>query len=168
MTKPQNPPPPSPDPLPPEPGDDLRAELLKLHNIARARNGLPALVRDARLDKAAQKYAVVMAERMLLSHTIGGTFTERLRKEGYRYSSAGENIAAGQQTPTAAVNAWMNSPGHRQNLLGSYSHVGLGVAADARGVQYWCADFGSELGASEVRGALAPEPLTPGPCDGRA
>jgi uncharacterized protein YkwD len=86
-----------------------------------------------------------MAINRKLSHEeFGSPFTQRLYKEGYHFCSAGENIAMGQPTPAAVFKAWMNSPGHRTNILkASYRDVGFGMA-QANGMIYWCADFGSQ------------------------
>ncbi|NLM13008.1 MAG: hypothetical protein GX209_04600, partial [Epulopiscium sp.] len=56
--------------------------------------------------------------------------------------SAGENIAKGQQTPAQVMNAWMNSPGHRSNILGtSYTQIGVGLATSKNGTKYWTQMF---------------------------
>jgi uncharacterized protein YkwD len=61
---------------------------------------------------------------------------------GLRFSAAGENIAEGQQSPQAVMTAWMNSPGHRSNILSpSYTQIGVGAAKDSRGVIYWTQQF---------------------------
>jgi uncharacterized protein YkwD len=61
---------------------------------------------------------------------------------GIRFSSGGENIAKGQRTPAEVMNAWMNSAGHRSNILSaSYSQIGVGLAKDRNGVAYWTQMF---------------------------
>lgn len=61
---------------------------------------------------------------------------------GLRFSAAGENIAYGQPTPQAVMNAWMNSAGHRANILGaSYTYIGVGAAKNSQGVIYWTQEF---------------------------
>lgn len=154
-------------PTPPEPPDPPPSgegsALLAYHNIERREDGQLPLEPDARLGRAAQQYAEVMAARGELSHDIGAPLAGRLAAVGFRYARAGENIAAGQRTPEEAVSAWMHSPGHRANVLGPYRLVGFGHAVGTRGVHYWCADYGTE----RVFGGTAAPPLhTPGPCGG--
>ena len=85
-----------------------------------------------------------MAQNRKMSHDQNGIkFDVRLRAEGYQFSTAGENIAMGQPTPEAVVQAWMKSPGHRANIQKTgFREVGFGVAS-ADGREYWCADFGT-------------------------
>ena len=73
------------------------------------------------------------------SPTYGSPF-DMIKQFGISYKTAGENIAKGQKTPEAVVNAWMNSEGHRANILNSnYTQMGLGYTAN--GVVYWCQMF---------------------------
>jgi len=61
---------------------------------------------------------------------------------GIRFSAAGENIAYGQRTPAEVMKGWMNSPGHRANILSpSYTHIGIGLAKTRNGVNYWTQMF---------------------------
>lgn len=118
-------------------------ELLRLHNKERARENRSALQLNDKLTAAAQKYAERLARENKFSHTVGGGMSDRVRAEGYRFRSLGENIAKGQSTPASAVKSWMHSPGHRANILGKgYRDVGFGVARDG-GSLVWVADFGS-------------------------
>jgi uncharacterized protein YkwD len=63
---------------------------------------------------------------------------------GYRWSAVAENIAMGYPDPAAVMTGWMNSPGHRTNILNcQYRQLGVGVAASAKGARYWTQDFGT-------------------------
>jgi uncharacterized protein YkwD len=61
---------------------------------------------------------------------------------GLRFSAAGENIAYGQRTPAEVMNDWMNSPGHRSNIMNpTYTEIGVGLAKNSSGVCYWTQQF---------------------------
>ena len=65
-----------------------------------------------------------------------------LKKAGYSYRTAGENIAMGQKTAESVMNGWMNSSGHRANILGNgYKKIGVGYAVNAKGTPYWVQIF---------------------------
>jgi len=104
------------------------AEMLRLVNAEREKAGLAALGSLAALDAAAQKRAEEIT--VLFSHTRpgGGKCFTVLDDYGVDSSSRGENIAAGYQTPAEVVAGWMNSSGHRQNILGDYHKLGVGIA----------------------------------------
>jgi len=149
---------PSPPPPTPEPQGDS-AKLLALHNQARSQRGLAPLAVDARLTSAAQKHSNWMQANRKMTHDENGApFTDRLRAAGYPYGHAGENIAAGQQSAEQVFNAWMNSAGHRQNILnGNFRDVGFGRAGN-----YWTTNFGTvRMGMTEptletvITGAVA-------------
>lgn len=138
------PPAPPSGPGPALPGD-LHDQLLGLHNDERARAGLAPLAADGRLAGAAGAFAAELARRGVLTHqgADGSWPWDRIPRFGWPAGSTmGENAALGQRTPTEAVADWMTSPGHRANVLGSYTHVGFGVADGAAG-RSWVADFGS-------------------------
>ncbi len=107
----------------------FEAEVLRLTNEFRAQNGLPALQLDDRLNTAAQKHSQYMAQTGQLSHTgqNGSDPGTRIKAEGVAFRTAGENAAMGQRTPAEVVQGWINSPGHRKNLLNpDYQFMGLG------------------------------------------
>jgi uncharacterized protein YkwD len=118
----------------------VRATLCML-NAERTPRGLRPLTLNTRLSSAAHRHARDMAKRNYFSHTSldGSSFLDRIRRAGYlrgaRGWAAGENIAWGTgalATPRAIGRAWMQSPGHRANILStSYREVGVGVAAGA-------------------------------------
>lgn len=133
-----------PTPKPPVPTNDAEA-LLVSHNKERNASGVWPLSLNAKLTAAAQKHAVWMASHNRLDHSQNGVaFSVRITAEGYRFWTAGENIAMGQNSVQSVTQSWMNSPGHRANILnGSYKDVGFGVA-ESNGRKYWCADFASQ------------------------
>lgn len=124
---------PAPKPAAPAPatGDvnNFVQQVIDLTNAQRSKNGLPALKADAQLNSVAQKKSVDMQQNNYFSHTsptYGSPF-DMMRDFGVSYKSAGENIAQGQRTPQEVVNAWMNSEGHRKNILsGNFTHIGVG------------------------------------------
>ena len=104
-------------------------QVIDLTNVERKNNGLPALTADAKLNSVAQAKSSDMQQNNYFSHaspTYGSPF-DMMRDQGVSYRSAGENIAKGQRTPQEVVQAWMNSEGHRRNILSSnYTHIGVG------------------------------------------
>ena len=93
--------------------------------------------------------------------THGGDFAARISAVGFRWSNAGENIAAGFQTPASVVRAWMASPGHCRNILSPlFIDVGTGVRLSARsgsgGAGTWTQDFGLPVGARRPPGNAGP------------
>ncbi|NMH95012.1 CAP domain-containing protein, partial [Pseudonocardia bannensis] len=146
-TPPARPTPPAPvstptRPVPPAAANGgLSAQVVILTNEQRARAGCRALRVDDRITAAAQKHSADMATHEYFSHTgrNGSSFGDRVRAEGYP-SPGAENIAQGQPTASRVVEAWMNSPGHRANIL-DCSLITIGVGHDARG-DYWTQDFG--------------------------
>ena len=97
-----------------------------------------------KLSVAAQKHANWMATNKTLNHNENGiTFSTRLSAEDYHFWNAGENIAMGQPTVQSVMTAWMNSSGHRANILSiKFRDVGFGMAEN-EDKKYWCVDFGS-------------------------
>jgi uncharacterized protein YkwD len=128
--------------------DTYRAELLRLTNLERQRAGLRPLTLSTPLGQAAQAHAIDMARNQFFSHTgsNGSSMASRARAVGYAYSYVGENIGAGYVSPEAAVRAWMNSAGHRANILNpNYTEIGFGYT-NASGGQYrnyWVQVFGA-------------------------
>lgn len=130
------------------PGDNAEDEhafikqVVTLVNIERAKEGLSPLTVDARVQAAAMVRAKE-CER-LFSHTRpdGSSFATALKEQNVSYRSAGENIAWGQQTPKEVVTAWMNSSGHRANIMNpNFTTIGAGYYENARGTDYWCQLF---------------------------
>lgn len=104
-------------------------QVVDLTNKERAKYSLPPLKIDLALSKVAREKSRDMAVNHYFSHnspTYGSPF-EMMRKFGISYTAAGENIAKGQRTPQEVVTAWMNSEGHRANILNkNYTHIGVG------------------------------------------
>jgi uncharacterized protein YkwD len=122
------------------------AQVVALTNVQRKAHGCRALRNDSRLAKAARAHSTDMVKQRFFSHTGSGgsTFAAREATAGYpRQSASGENIAWGFRTPRDVVTGWMNSPGHRANILNCGSAaVGVGLAHTAAGAAYWTQDFG--------------------------
>ena len=118
-----------------------RAAVVTATNTERRKAGCSALTVDPRLASGAQGHAADMAKNNYFSHTSrnGTSFGDRIRATGARFRTAGENIAKGQPTAAAVVKAWMNSAGHRRNIL-NCGFTRIGVGFDARG-NYWVQDF---------------------------
>jgi uncharacterized protein YkwD len=121
--------------------------LFELTNAARERAGTPALRSSGALMQAAQLQADQMAAARQMAHTLPAapypTLEDRLNAAGYRWQSAGENIAAGYATAALAMSGWMDSPGHRENILNTnFTELGTGYAIDATGQPYYVQLFG--------------------------
>lgn len=109
-------------------------------NWHRANAGLGGLTVDARLSKAAQGHSLDMANRQTMTHTgsDGLNAGQRIWLNGYGAWTWAENVAAGQVTPDQVMQAWMNSSGHRRNILnGRMVNIGVGAAQGSNGVIYW-------------------------------
>ena len=116
---------------------DYEGEVVRLVNEIRARNGLPALTANWELARVARYKSEEMSAKGYFSHTSPtyGTPFQMMTAFGISARSAGENIAYGQRTPAAVVNAWMNSSGHRANILSAaYTQIGVGYCASGN---YW-------------------------------
>ncbi len=122
------------------------AEVVDLTNRERARAGLPPLAVDPLLAKAAQAHSADMVARAFYSHTSpeGGKPWDRAAAAGCTRRSIGENIACGQRSPAEVVEGWMNSPGHRANILKpDFTHIGIGFAGGGPAGMYWTQLFGA-------------------------
>jgi len=125
---------------------EYELRVLELVNIERQKEGLQPLKLDVALTKAARAKAKDMVDNRYFSHTspTWGSFGEQLRHFGIQYRNAGENIASGQRTPEAVVRAWMNSSGHRANIMNAkFNKMGLGYAYTSQGNyhHYWAQWF---------------------------
>ncbi|MEV5529515.1 CAP domain-containing protein [Streptomyces prunicolor] len=115
-------------------------------NAERARAGLRALAVDPLLAAAAQAHSTDMVARAFYSHTSpdGSQPWDRAAAAGARRRTIGENIACGQRTPAEVVEGWMNSPGHRANILKpDFTHIGIGFAGGGQMGTYWTQLFGA-------------------------
>ena len=116
-------------------------EVIRLVNAERAKYELSALTEDWELSRVARYKSQDMHDRGYFDHTSPtyGTPFQMMRAFGLTYRSAGENIAMGYRTPQAVVTGWMNSPGHRANILNSsYKKIGVGYVASGN---YWTQMF---------------------------
>lgn len=112
-------------------------EVVRLVNEIRAENGLNELTYNWELSRVARYKSQDMKDNKYFSHTspVYGSPFQMMKAFGITYRSAGENIARGQRSPQEVVNAWMNSSGHRANILNaSYTQIGVGYVADGN---YW-------------------------------
>lgn len=121
-------------------------QVVALTNAQRKAHGCGALRIDSRLVRAARAHSADMVQQGYFSHTgsDGSNFVAREVGAGYpKKGPSAENIAWGYRTPQDVVTGWMNSPGHRANILNCGSvAVGVGLAYTAGGSAYWTQDFG--------------------------
>ncbi len=116
-------------------------EVIRLVNVERAKYGLKPLTEDWELSRVARYKSQDMHDRRYFDHNSPtyGTPFQMMKAFGLSYRSAGENIAMGYRTPQAVVTGWMNSSGHRANILNSsYTKIGVGYVADGN---YWTQQF---------------------------
>lgn len=129
-------------PTPELPSDENQDEavgaVLKLVNEERAKAGLPALTLHAGATRAAQQRAGEIETSFSHTRPDGSNFTTALTAAGVSYRAAGENIAYGQKSAKQVMQDWMNSAGHRANIMNAnYSSIGIGHYKNAAGVDYW-------------------------------
>ena len=151
-------------------------QVVELVNLARWDHGrLPPMKHEPLLDVSSEAHSAAMAQRNFFAHCdldTGSMPWTRMAAAGYAYSSAAENIAAGYATPTQVMSSWMNSAGHRANILGSRREIGVGYVedpGDAAGIRldqngdcaadgatshgygrYWTQNFGTRSGTDPV------------------
>ncbi|MCP3754650.1 CAP domain-containing protein [Streptomyces sp. TBY4] len=119
------------------------AEVLALVNKERTAVGCPVLTVNEKLTKAAQDHSEDMAAHSNMSHTgsDGSDPGQRITRAGYQWRTYAENVAYGYPTAAAVMEGWMNSPGHKRNILDcSVKEIGIGLAQPG---QYWTQDFGA-------------------------
>jgi uncharacterized YkwD family protein/spore coat assembly protein SafA len=122
-------------------------EVIRLVNVQRSKAGLQLLKTNWQLCRVARYKSADMAQpppKGYFAHqspTYGSPF-QMMESFGLKFSAAGENIAYGQRTPAEVMNGWMNSPGHRSNIMnGTYTEIGVGLAKNKSGVCYWTQQF---------------------------
>lgn len=119
-------------------------QVFELVNKQRASRGLPLLKLNAELSRVARFKSQDMIDKKYFSHTsptYGSPF-DMMQSFGLKFSAAGENIAYGQKTAAEVMNAWMNSAGHKANILSeAYTNIGVGVAKMSNGTLYWTQMF---------------------------
>ena len=132
---------------------DFESEVIDLVNDERAGEGLDPLSYDADLTASARGHSQDIGLNDYFNHISedGRSPGDRITAAGYSWNTYGENIAAGQSTPAAVVAGWMNSPGHRANILNSnFCDIGVGYAYVASSTygHYWTQNFGRKSGVS--------------------
>ena len=139
--------------------DTWQEQMLQSLNSLRAQKSLAPLKLCAPLTRAAQSYAVTMANKDFFSHTgkDGSTMDERIQKAGYRWknskvaSAVAENIAAGQISVREVMVSWRNSKGHYKNMMNpQLAHVGFGRSTNSKSTYgtYWVQNFGAGASCS--------------------
>jgi uncharacterized YkwD family protein len=119
-------------------------KVVELVNVERQKAGLPALKMDSAISNVARAKSKDMAVNNYFAHQSPtyGSAGDMLRQFGISWSAWGENIASGQRTPEIVVNAWMNSSGHRANILSAnFSKIGVGYVTNSNGTPYWTQIF---------------------------
>lgn len=124
--------------------ESYKEEVLRLVNIERAKEGLVELTMDYNLSRVAQLKSEDMIKNNYFSHNspVYGTPFDMMKSHGIRYRIAGENIAMGHSTPQEVVQGWMNSEGHRKNIMNPrFTHLGMGIQKSESGRIYWTQMF---------------------------
>lgn len=119
-------------------------KVVELVNVERQKAGLSTLKMDSAISNVARAKSKDMAVNNYFAHQSPtyGSAGDMLRQYGISWSAWGENIASGQKTPEIVVNAWMNSPGHRANILSNnFSKIGVGYVTNSNGTPYWTQIF---------------------------
>ncbi|HEX2035276.1 MAG TPA: CAP domain-containing protein [Chloroflexota bacterium] len=140
--------------------DPLIVRVVELTNIHREHAGLAPLAINPSLGQVAQGYAEVLAAGDCFAHTCGPEpeLTRRVERAGYlEWGVLGENLAGGQETPEEVVSRWMDSPGHRANILNpQFTEIGAGLAYGGPYQRNWTQVFGTLLprgeGVSRIAG----------------
>lgn len=134
-------------PPPPAPTATWQDQMIAAVNAQRAGADLGPVSRCGTLELAAQSHSQDQAAHNTMSHigSDGSRFDARANRAGYNgWSGLAENVAYGQPDTAAVMVAWMNSAGHRANILGSYTHIGVGLARSGNGTPYWTQEFGRD------------------------
>jgi uncharacterized protein YkwD len=122
----------------------VAGEVLRLVNEERGKAGCKALSSESHLVAAAQKHTDLQADQNTMSHQLPGeaSMGDRVTAAGYQWRGLGENVAAGYTSAASVMDGWMNSPGHKANILNcSFEEIGVGLAKSSSGTQYWTQVF---------------------------
>ncbi|WP_242866779.1 SafA/ExsA family spore coat assembly protein [Abyssisolibacter fermentans] len=122
----------------------IEREVINLTNQQRQKNGLPPLKYNWQLSRVARYKSADMRDKNYFSHTSPtyGSPAKMISDFGLKYTAMGENIAMGQRTAWEVVDGWMNSSGHRANILNkNYTEIGVGYAKSSSGKTYWTQMF---------------------------
>lgn len=113
-------------------------QVLSLVNVEREKNGLAPLAWNEQVAQSAMVRANEIQTSFSHTRPNGSDFSTALKENGVNYRSAGENIAWGQKTPEEVVTAWLNSEGHRANIMNkNFTNLGVGYVKNANGTPYW-------------------------------
>ena len=113
-------------------------QVVNLVNQERAKAGLSPVTADTSIQTAAQVRAKEIEKSFSHTRPDGSSFSTALTQQGVTYRGSGENIAWGQKTPEQVMNGWMNSDGHRANILNkNFTKIGVGYHQNASGTNYW-------------------------------
>lgn len=122
----------------------FQQKVLEIVNVERAKVGAKALTLNSKLSNVATAKSQDMINKNYFDHnspTYGSPF-DMMKQFGISYKTAGENIAMGQTSPEEVMNSWMNSSGHRKNILNpSFTEIGVGIAKNSKGQLYWTQMF---------------------------
>jgi len=135
---------PAPAPAPVATAMNVADECVTLANAERAKVGVAPLSVHPAVQFAAQSLANYQATASLMTHVSpnGARGGQRIAGAGYAWTTWGENVAAGQVDCTSVMSAWMNSPGHKANILNpAFVHIGMAASANGAGVVYWAMDL---------------------------
>jgi uncharacterized protein YkwD len=127
-------------PTPAPPAASSQADCVAITNNERAAAGLPALSVSGALEQAAAGHSSYQASRNRMTHTGSGGSSagNRITAAGYRFRTWGENVAAGYPNCSEVMRGWMNSSGHRANILnGAFTQIGVAAATSSNGTIYW-------------------------------
>lgn len=117
-------------------------QVVDLVNAERAKEGLAPLTINTKVQAAAQVRARECEQSFSHTRPNGSSFATALKEQNVSYRSAGENIAWGQRSPEEVMKGWMNSPGHRANIMNpNFTTIGVGYYQNANGTNYWCQLF---------------------------
>jgi uncharacterized protein YkwD len=121
------------------------SRLVEAHNVRRGKAGLSPLSSNPILEASAMEHARDMADHRKMSHkgSDGSSPFDRMKRQGYRFSAAAENVAYGFDDVDSVMTGWLKSHGHRRNILGNFSEIGVGHAIANDGASYWCVTFGT-------------------------
>lgn len=128
----------------PSPSGSYEKQVVDLVNQERQKAGLAPLKENAALSNVAETKAKDLRDNNYFSHTspVYGSPFDMMKQFGIKYTAAGENIAKGQRDPQTVMNGWMNSEGHRANILNSnFTEIGVGYVTDSNGNTYWVQMF---------------------------
>ncbi|ETL98910.1 hypothetical protein L917_04116 [Phytophthora nicotianae] len=149
------------------PSGDYYSAMLTAVNAARAKQGVPALCMNKKLQAAAQRHSDDMAKNNYMAHdgADGSTMSQRITEAGYEWDGCAENVAAGQEEVDSVMQGWLDSPGHYENIMNrDYTMFGTAYSynKDTTYGIYWTQDFAS--GETEAcDGGNSSTPVTPAP-----